>query len=81
MDTDMKHMDTTPRGFTVPGETLEHYQQTAVWAEMALALVDTYGPTNEVLAIINDCRENGFPRAFFGLNQWGTHPGGEMPGK
>lgn len=69
MEPDMEYMRKTPRGFIVPRETLEYFEQTAIWSRMALELLNAYGPTDQVLGIIQDCQQNGFPRALFDLNR------------
>ena len=59
----------SPRALFVPRETLEYYQQTALCSRLGLELIKNYGPTDQVLDIINDCLKNGYPSALFKLNQ------------
>lgn len=65
----MNQFEQSPRGFFVSRETVEHYEQTAIVARMALEMLNAYGPTDEVLAIIQDSQRNGFPRSLFDLKR------------
>lgn len=65
----MNQFKQSPRGLFVSRETAEHYEQTAIVAQMALEMLNAYGPTDEVLAIIRDSQRNGFPRALFDINR------------
>ena len=58
----------------VPRETVEHFEQISICTRLSNELLQTYGPTDQVLGIISDCQKHGFPRALFNLN--GTEPTG-----